>query len=222
MSERFRLSVLLLACLLMALSGQAADRLVRDTPVSLDLSEAQDVSFSLDCDTLTPFYKFVCHFKSGNGWYGTEFDPGQGTGTRRVTVERRKTSPEGVTEGWKNITCVRVTGWGAKSGEATISVSDISSVRKKPDVLVVYAESLASVSASSEYMTYASNVAGTLNAAGVTPLVVADVDLTAAALQTAPAVVLPYNPDIPQDVLSLLEDYVHAGGRLLVCYSFPT
>lgn len=198
-------------------------RVTWDLKLPLDLRVRSGIQFDFYCSDLGQFASFSCYFKSGDGWYHGTFAPEESGAWQRVTVSKASCAVEGRPAGWENISTVRISGWRAAEGRAVCALANVAVQGGDPDVLVVYADSLAAKGGSEakSYLTFGGTVSATLAAIGVESALVADTDLTTNLLAKAAAVVLPYNPSFPAEKAALLADYVARGRRLLVCYSLP-
>ena len=193
-----------------------------DLKLPCDLRLWPGIQFDFYCEDLAQFSNFSCYFRSGDGWYHGSFAPEE-EGWNHVTVTKAQAGTEGSTEGWGAIRALRISGWRAGTGRTRCAIANLAVIGGEPDVAVVYADSLAAKGGgeAKSYLTFAGNVSASLRAIGLDPVIVADRDLTPRILKQMKAVVLPYNPKIPEPQLRMLMDYVGAGGRFLACYSQP-
>ncbi len=198
-------------------------RVTWDFKLPCDLRVWPGIQFDFYCEDLAQFSSFSCYFKSGDGWYNGSFAPEEDGVWQRVTVRKAQCGVEGKPEGWGNISTVRISGWRAGTGKTRCAIANVAVIGGKPDVAVVYADSLAAKGGAEAkgYLNFAGTVSASLRAIGVEPVIVADTDLDADTLKKMAAVVLPYNPQIPTNKIALLRDYVASGRRILVCYSQP-
>ena len=206
----------------LALSG-AVGKAVRDFSADIDLASAAGLEFDFRTDGAENVYKYVVHVKSGKGWYASAFEPSAEGRPCHVRVFKRQMRSEGVCDGWKRLKTVRVSAFGGSEGRTSLFVSNVRPFFVVPDVMVVYADSAAREGGreSGEYLKHAGTIADALSLSGVEPLVVADTELAANALDGVRAVVLPYNPSIPAAAAEQLRSFVMRGGRLLVCGALP-
>ena len=193
-----------------------------DLKFPCDLRLCPGIQFDFYCEDLSQFSHFSCYFRSGDGWYHGSFAPEE-DGWQRVTVTKAQAGVEGSTDGWGAVRALRISGWRAGTGRTRCAIANVAVIGGNADVAVVYADSLA-VKGGGEaksYLTFAANIATSLRALGLDPVVVADRDLTPDILKRMKGVILPYNPKVPEPQVRLLMDYVSAGGRLLACYVQP-
>ncbi len=198
-------------------------RVTWDVKTPFDLRVKPGVRFDFYCSDLSQFRSFTFYFKSGDGWYHGTFAPETNGGWDRVTVLKAECSTEGKPAGWKNVSLVRIAGWRAGTGRATCAVANLAPLGGDPDVLIVYADSLAAKGgpAAKDYVSFGGKVASSIRALGLQDALVADTDLTPDLIDGALALVLPYNPEFPKEKLPILRDFVARGGRLFACYRLP-
>ncbi len=195
-----------------------------DFTVSCDLRLRSGVQFDFFCDDLEQFSSFSCYFRSGDGWYHGTFAPEENGAWQRVTVLKSACSLEGKPQGWGNITALRISGWRAGTGRTRVALANVAEAGGRPDVAVVYADSLAATRGAAEAkscLTFAGTLAASLRAIGVEPVVMADTDLSEAALAHVAAVALPYNPSLATNALAGLRAAVAQGKRVFACYAQP-
>ena len=194
-----------------------------DIKLPCDLRLWPGIQFDFYCEDLAQFSSFSCYFRSGDGWYHGTFSPEEDGVWQRVTVTKAQAAPDGKPEGWGGIRALRISGWRAGTKRTRCAIANVAVIGGEPDVAVVYADSLAAAGGAEAkgYLTFAGNVSASMRAIGLDPVIVADRDLTPEILAKMQAVVLPYNPKIPEPQLRMLMDYVGRGGRILACYSQP-
>ncbi|MGN0853161.1 MAG: glycoside hydrolase family 10 protein [Kiritimatiellia bacterium] len=210
------------ACLAVDFAGKPA-RASWDLRLACDLRTQPGIQFDFYCSDLSQFSSFNCYFKSGDGWYSGTFSPEENGIWERVTVLKSSCGVEGTPAGWEKISAIRISGWRAGEGKATLGLANVAMPGGVPDVVVVYADSLAAKGGSeaASYLKFGGTVTASLRAIGIASALIADTDFSPDVLKTARAVVLPYNPSFPADKLPVLEKFVAGGGRLLVCYALP-
>ena len=194
-----------------------------DIKLPCDLRLWPGIQFDFYCEDLAQFSSLSCYFKSGDGWYSCSFSVEDEGAWQRVTVTKAQSGVEGKPEGWGKISTIRISGWRAGTGKTRCAIANVAVMGGKPDIAVVYADSLAAKGGAEAkgYMNFAGTVSASLRALGVENVIVADTDLQPDSLKDIAAVVLPYNPQMPADKIALLKSFVAGGGRLLACYSQP-
>ena len=194
-----------------------------DVKLPCDLRAHPAIEFDFVCGDLTQFTSFSCYLRSGNGWYSASFAPEEDKVWTHVRIPKGQFRTEGVVEGWEKISTMRISGWRAGTNSTVCAIANVATSGRKPDVAIVYAESLAAKGGaeSKGYMQFAANVSASLDALGVGSTIIADTDLTPELLAPMKAVVLPYNPSVPSNALAAVRGFVLGGRKVLACYSLP-
>jgi len=199
------------------------ERVSWDIRVNADLRLAKGVRFDFYCGDLAPIAGFSFYFRSGGGWYGASFRPGEAGGWQRIVVGKADTRVEGQCAGWGVVDTLRISAWRGRDANTVCAIANLGAEGGKPAALVVRADSNAA-SAGGEaksFSAYASTVSSTLDALGVVSTQVADTDLAVELLKDVKLVILPYNPRVPPATIEVLRVFTARGGKLLVCYSLP-
>ena len=191
-----------------------------DIPVSLDLSEAWGVAFDFQCDDLTAFTGLSVHLKSGGGWYRCgRFEPERLGRRRRVELQVVGCGREGRVRSLKDISALRLSLWRGLTNSVRYSVSSIAPCgRKAESVVVVRGDWLAKhggESAKASAMRHFLNAGKVLRAAGFIVAEVSDEAIDDETLRSVPAVVLPYNPQLPDGASAALDRYAGCGGLVI-------
>ena len=194
-----------------------------DVKMPCDLRAERGLQFDFYCSDMSQFTGFSLYFKSGKGWYHGTFSPEENGKWQRVEVTRGNCKPDGAVEGWGKISHLRISGWRAGTNTAICAIANLATIGGTPDVAIVYADSVAAREKANgdSYVKFATTIQSSLLSLGLEGTLIADTDLHAELITTAKAIVLPYNPAFPVEKLPILQDYLAAGGRLLVCYSLP-
>ena len=194
-----------------------------DVKLPCDLRARPGIEFDFICGDLTQFTSFSCYLRSGNGWYSASFAPEEDKVWTHVRIPKGQFRTEGVVEGWEKISTMRISGWRAGTNKTVCVLANVATSGGKPDVAIVYAESLAAKGGSEAkgYITFAASVSASLEALGVGTTIIADADLTPELLAPMKAVVLPYNPSVPTNALEALRGFVRGGRKMLGCYALP-
>ena len=194
-----------------------------DVKLPCDLRARPGIEFDFVCGDLSQFTSFSCYLRSGNGWYSASFAPEEDKVWTHVRIPKGQFRTEGVPEGWEKISTMRISGWRAGTNRTTCVLANVATCGGRPDVAIVYAESLAAKGGSEAkgYMTFAASVSASLEALGVGTTIIADADLTPELLAPMKAVVLPYNTSMPTNALAAVKNFVLGGRKVLACYSLP-
>ena len=109
------------------------DRLVKDYPVSLDLSHAEGVEFDFECRDFAPFHQFNAYFKSGAGWYALTMNVQEVTNVQRVVIRKADVKwTEGQVDGWRNISTVRIFGYAGNPMKASFAAGNFAAFNDLP------------------------------------------------------------------------------------------
>ena len=194
-----------------------------DVKLPCDLRAAPSIQFDFICGDLTQFSSFSCYLRSGDGWYSSSFAPDENGVWTHIRIPKGHFRTEGVPGGWEKISTMRISGWRAGTNCTVCAIANVATSGAKPDVAIVYAESLAAKGGSEAkgYMTFAASVSASLEALGVGTTIIADTDLTPELLAPMKAVVLPYNSSVPTNALEALRGFVQGGRKMLGCYALP-
>ena len=197
-------------------STNADARVSHDFPIAGGMADADGVEFDFMCSRVAAFSGFTLYVRSGDGWYKTSFSPEQDGQWKHFRINKSAMSTqEGKPNGWRNVSAGRISGWRGTPLDATIRLANLRTYRENAKILILRTESTRAESGSG---IWATRIHETLSSLGVPSRQVTDSDLTAAMLDGIMTVVLPYNPTLPKETLSILKDYVGSGRKLLVCY----
>ena len=114
-----------------------------DVKLPCDLRAHPAIEFDFVCGDLTQFTSFSCYLRSGNGWYSASFAPEEDKVWTHVRIPKGQFRTEGVVEGWEKISTMRISGWRAGTNSTVCAIANVATSGRKPDVAIVYAESLA-------------------------------------------------------------------------------
>ena len=200
-----------------------ADRASVDVKFRNDLSRARGVAFDLTASNMSEFSGFMCYFRSGKGWYSSRFVPGNEGETKRVFVDKANVGVEGSPSGWRDVDTVRVSGWRGGTNDAAFTVANMVAVTNVSDVLVVQAQSCIARNPSERKSCteFAARLAAALRVVGLDCDVVSDLDFDDKTLDGVKAVMLPYNPNLPADVIDALVKFSERGGKIFAAYGCP-
>ncbi|MDT8391796.1 MAG: family 10 glycosylhydrolase [Lentisphaeria bacterium] len=195
-----------------------------DLPVRLDLRRGRGIRLNVRCDNPVPVSYFACYFKSGDGWYRSEFSI-KGTG-RWETVELLKsdTGVEGTPAGWRRIEKIRVCAWASAPSNTAFDVSSPAFLDAPLDVLIARGTAVLAGESAGEIglvTRQAKQAAALLRANGVTPSFMEDVDLTEGIPAGVKAVILPYNPSSPPAFENALAQFYIRGGGVAGFHTVP-
>jgi uncharacterized lipoprotein YddW (UPF0748 family) len=206
--------------------GTKTERASWDHKVHLDLSSCRGVCFRVLCHDPSPVTSFSIYFQSGEGWYHATFFPESATGWNTIWINKAATQTEGTPAGWGSIQAIRISAWRGRAANTEFYLSDIRrigtigadavvAVLRGESAMKQMPEEARGVERSAEAM------AENLDALAIGCAVLSDLEVTAASLQPARLVILPYNPYMPERVTEELIEYLRQGGKLLAFYSVP-
>lgn len=102
-----------------------ADRACWDLQLPMNLANAHGVTFDFWCGDVTQFSGFSIYFKSGDGWYHTEFSPLAEGRWHRVTIPRsRAKNKDGRPGGWDAVSTVRIAGWRGGTNDTQLALAN--------------------------------------------------------------------------------------------------
>ena len=116
-----------------------------DFPVRMDLRREVGFSFDFYCSNILQCSSFKIYLSSGKGWYTANFDPETDGAWHRIVLRRGAfTKTEGLVAGWRNITCMRISGWRGGKGKVEMGIANLSFVEgADPRIAIVRADSCA-------------------------------------------------------------------------------
>jgi uncharacterized lipoprotein YddW (UPF0748 family) len=200
------------------------DRASWDVPVRLDLSRASGIRFRFRSRNIGPARYFGFYFRSGQGWYSAVFAP-RGTGDWEwIQIDKADMKLEGIPGGWSRIDTMRLSVWRGNGRNMAVDVADFQALKQRAQVAVLRGiSSMKSLPVADRrsVSTYARNVLLALAAYQVPVALLEDCEISRGRLQEFKVVVLPYNPEMPSGVVSLLSEYVKAGGKIVGFYPLP-
>ncbi|MBI5381203.1 MAG: family 10 glycosylhydrolase [Opitutae bacterium] len=207
-------------------AGTTIERASWDRTVALDLAGCRGLQFEFFCTNLAPVTQFRIYLQSGEGWYAASFQPELENAWHTITVPKSALKPEGRPAGWDRITTVRLSAWRGQDTDTEFCVRELRRtgvLGQDASIAVLRAESLirALPREGRSVEQYTTAMTEGLAAAGLGCATPSDLEVTAAQLQAARLVVLPYNPTLPPGAVAALLEYLKAGGRLLAFYELP-
>lgn len=222
-SERAERKALRLPC---NFAGAKIERASWDRRVALDLTACRGIEFQLFCSNASPVSYFSFYLQSGEGWYHAAFYPESTQDWNTVTLDKAAFGLEGTPAGWGQIRAIRISAWRGQDQDTEFFLSRLrvaGTLGRDNLVAIVRGESVAQTwpDETRNVTQFSETIGQMLEAVGVGYAVVSDLDVTAAHLQAAKLVVLPYNPHLPDRAAGVLRQYAQRGGKLLVFYAVP-
>lgn len=192
-----------------------------DLAVKTDLAVARGIQFDFYAVDSSPVANFVIYFHSGNGWYRAGFGVEDDGRWERITIDKSTTGMEDAPGGWGNIDTIRISCWRGADRMTECAIANLGAIGTDAEILVVRADSCVAANnrESKGYSQYAESVASCLTETGLSHALISDVDVTEARLKGCKLLILPYNPRLPEGLLSLLQVFADRGGRIFTFYS---
>ncbi|MFB3893162.1 MAG: glycoside hydrolase family 10 protein [Phycisphaerae bacterium] len=213
--------------------GTDIERASWDRAVKLDLTGAKAIRFQFQCADPTPVGHFALYLHAGptlnaGGWYRTSFGPTAKSGWGTVTIAKTDFDIEDAPTGWSKIDAIRISAWRGAGQDTSFALADfravmVDEVRQPAPVVLVRGESVAATAKGElgSVCTYAGNVARMLDDLGIGYILISDLDLTAERLAGRKLVILPFNPQVGDVQVKVVEEFIKGGGKLLAFYSLP-
>jgi uncharacterized lipoprotein YddW (UPF0748 family) len=202
----------------------SGSRAAWDFPVSLDMRRCGGLRFRVSVPDLTPFSYFTVYFKSGAGWYVSEFSVAAEGVWQTMEIRKGATRIEGSPVGWGDISAIRISAWRGASVDGVVDVAGFELLPARSEVLVLRGTSgFAELDAGekSAVLQYSQRIEKLLAAYQIAPRVVDEGDLDRRLLVDAKVLVLPYNPRLPGECVNLISEFVSRGGKVLGFYVMP-
>ncbi|MFQ6099270.1 MAG: hypothetical protein ACE5O2_16180, partial [Armatimonadota bacterium] len=189
-----------------------------DRQVDLDLSRFGRFELRMYMDDPRCLSHFTLFFQSPGGWYGATI-PLRKRGWQTVTMSRAAFRSEGAPAGWNEIIGIRLSPWKGGNVSSFFAVDYLYAFSE--DIVIVrptqYIRSRGSEARSAAQ--YADQMAALLAGAGILTSIIDDLDVPAGALAGRKLAICPYNPDMAEEVVQALVDFVAGGGKIMVFYS---
>ena len=200
-------------------------RLGWDIPFSADLTNAYGVEFDLyvsESDALDQSNQFI-YFHSGDGWYRCSFSlchPGR---WNHVVLNKSLAESENQPGGWGKVDGVRVSFGCFEDPDGAVSaIANFRPCQRHGEVLIVSAVSYGLANpGSTGYKHYTEKAVQTMDELEIGCMSVADTEVSAEMLKGVRIVILPNNPQVPENLAGLLTEFVANGGKLIAAYKIP-
>ena len=199
-------------------------RVAYDYDVRLDFTRARGLSFEVFCENALAFAGISMYLKSGDGWYSGKVNERILTSGRwhRVEIGREDfAGVEGRPGGWRDISRIRLSlSYGDRRERVVNTRFEIRNLQlagERADVLVIGGATAASAGGGRQY---SRKMMKSLVAVGVDARETFEAELAQETLADVRMVVLPWNPQLTDATLDVLETFVGKGGKLLVCGTF--
>ncbi|MFW5867290.1 MAG: family 10 glycosylhydrolase [Armatimonadota bacterium] len=197
-----------------------SNRAVYDRDVELDLSRWGRFTFDMYIDRPGLFGSFTIYFRSGGGWYGAGTGIGR-AGWNRIEVSRADFGTEGAPAGWDQIDGIRLSGWRGSEDAGFMAIDNLMAHRE-PYAIVMGTHTIAAQGGEARTVqSIAATVAELLDEAGLKTSTIGDEDVEQGALADYEFAIFPYNPDMSEEEIAAIGEYVEAGGHVMTFYQLP-
>ena len=199
--------------------SKVEERCYWDKEVSLDLSRFDEFRLSIKADRPEALSLFSIYFRSGDGWFAFGVKPSKDW--RAFSLRKAEATIEGTPTGWHKIDRIRLSAWKRLDKEATVFVDDLLGVRH--DIVVVLGDlTLKAQSPESRaVLGCARRISRLLEGLGIEFGLLTDTDVEAGALQGRKLAIFAYNPNMSEAEVQKVEEFMNAGGKVILFYSLP-
>ena len=145
------------------------------------------------------------------------------TGWTPVQIHKKDMAVEGHPAGWGKVDTIRISAWRGQDVDTEFYIAALGLFGKGGKIAIVRNDSVAG-SAPGELDSvkrYTDVMAQFLDRAGLSYVVVSDLDVTAERLKGTKLVILPYNPRMPDAAVDGIARFLREGGKLIACYHLP-
>jgi uncharacterized lipoprotein YddW (UPF0748 family) len=203
--------------------GTKTDRASWDRNLKLDFTMCKGLQFLFYCRDTSPVASFTVYLHSGDGWYRGQFDAPASAKWSAIKIHKNATDIEGQPAGWGSIDTIRISAWRGQDIDTEFYIAAIGQFGTGGKIVVVRGDSAASqapdeLKAVRQY----TNIMGEfLDRAGLSHLVLSDLDITPERLRGIKLIILPHNPKVPDKTVAEITKFLQAGGKLIACYTLP-
>jgi len=203
--------------------GTKIERASWDGSIKLDLTMCNGLQFLFYCPDPTPVASFAVYLHSGNGWYRGGFDAPASDGWAAVRINKNATNIEGRPAGWGKIDTIRISAWRGRDVDTEFYIAALGVFGTAGKIVIVRGDSVASEAPNEldAIKQYTQVMSEFFDRAGLSHTVLSDHDVTPERLRDIKLVVLPYNPNMPENVTGEIAKFLQAGGKLIACYTLP-
>lgn len=195
-----------------------ADRHVWDAAVDrIDLSSFSGMEIDFTLISPTAFRGVTWYARSGTGWYAIPLPVSEGR--QRAWLPFHSFEELDGPTGWDRITGFRLSPWTAGRGEGTVVLHGVYPRSSRIAIVPPSARSIADAGERAFGRRNAEQWAADLAALGQPAALLEEADLNRRSLAAYNVVVLPYNPQLPGDLLRVLRGFVDQGGHIIVSYN---
>ena len=203
--------------------GTRMDRASWDCELKLDLTMCKGLQFHFFCRDTSPVAYFTIYLHSGDGWYRAPFDAPASAEWSAIEIDKSATGIEGQPAGWSKIDTIRISAWRGQDTDTEFYISAIGLFGTGGKIMVIRGDSAARQAPSEldAVKRYTGVMTELLDRAGLSHVVLSDLDITPERLAGIKLIILPFNPFVPNEVVDEIIQFLQAGGTLIACYTLP-
>lgn len=203
--------------------GTKFDRASWDRELKLDLTMCKGIQFLFYCRDTSPVSSFSIYFHSGDGWYRCGFDAPVSAGWSTIKIHKKAADLEGRPGGWGKVDTIRISAWRGRDVDTEFYIAALGMFGTDGKIVIIRGDSAASKAAgeAKAIKQYSNVMARFLERAGLSYIVLSDLDVSAERLKGRKLIILPHNPNMPANVADEIAKFLRAGGKLIACYSLP-
>lgn len=201
--------------------SQKQDRCYWDKKVDLDLSKFGRFTFSIFAENPKAISSGTLYFQSGDGWYSGAFPMGKSK-WHKVSLRKSGFRIEGSPKGWDSINTIRLSFWKSADIDTKVRINNLSAISDK--IVVVLGDNTIRKNSpqARTVRELAEQMSDNLDALGLEFGVITDSEVESGVLSSARLAIFPYNPDISEQEVSAITDFVNSGGKIIVFYMLPS
>ena len=171
--------------------------------------------FTLDLFVENPdaLDSLTLYFRSTNGWYGASL-PLEQSGWQRLVFNKASFRPEGEPS-WGTIAGIRLSVWPTTTVKSSVIVDQLAALSHQT-VIILPTNTARDIQV---VRTAAKVLTKMLKEIGIPADTLEDAVISTDTLKGRRLVILPSNPQIPDNVAATLRRFVEAGGKLFVTYN---
>ena len=203
--------------------GTRMDRASWDHEVKLDLVMCRGLQFLFFCPNASPVAHFTVYLHSGDGWYRVPFDAPASAAWSIITIDKNAANVEGRPAGWDEVDTIRISAWRGQDTDTEFYIAAMGTFGTGGQIMVVRGDSAAAQAPNEleSVRRYAGVMSELLDRAGLSHVVLSDLNVTSERLRDIKLIVLPHNPTTPETLTGELVRFLGASGKLVACYNLP-
>jgi uncharacterized lipoprotein YddW (UPF0748 family) len=204
-------------------SGTKFDRASWDRELEMDLTMCKGIQFLFYNRDTSPVSSFSMYLHSGDGWYRCRFDVPVSAGWTPIKIHKKAADIEGQPAGWGKVDTIRISAWRGRNVDTEFYIAGLGLFGTGGKIVIIRGDSAASRAPREVkgIKQYTNVMAQLLDRAGLSYIVLSDLDVTAERLKGGKLVILPLNPGMPDNAADEIGKFLRAGGKLLACYNMP-